>query len=57
MAAVRAGLTLEQVNEHAMDVALAARSPRAAKYLGWPMMLLMKLRCAHPNSPDKGCSG
>jgi ubiquinone/menaquinone biosynthesis C-methylase UbiE len=43
MAAVRAGLKLEQVSEHAPDAALAARSPRAAKYLGWPMLLLMKL--------------
>ena len=43
MGAVRAGLTLEHVSEHAGDVALAARSPRAGKYLGWPMLLLMKL--------------
>ena len=43
MAAVRAGLNLEHVSEHAADAALAARSPRAAKYLGWPMLLLMKL--------------
>ncbi len=43
MAAVRAGLKLEHISEHAADAALAARSPRAAKYLGWPMLLLMKL--------------
>jgi ubiquinone/menaquinone biosynthesis C-methylase UbiE len=43
MAAARAGLKLEEVSEHAADAALAARSPRAAKYLGWPMLLLMKL--------------
>jgi len=43
MAAVRAGLHLEHVSEHAADAALAARSPRARKYLGWPMLLLMKL--------------
>jgi hypothetical protein len=43
MGAVRAGLALEHVSEYAMDAALAAQSPRAGKYLGWPMLLLMKL--------------
>jgi ubiquinone/menaquinone biosynthesis C-methylase UbiE len=43
MAAVHAGLRLEHVSEHAADAALAERSPRAAKYLGWPMLLVMKL--------------
>ena len=43
MAAIGAGLKLEHVSEHAADAALAAASPRAARYLGWPMLLLMKL--------------
>jgi malonyl-CoA O-methyltransferase len=43
MAAVRAGLSLEHISEQAADAALAARSPRARKYLGWPMLLMMKL--------------
>jgi malonyl-CoA O-methyltransferase len=43
MAAVRAGLSLEYVGEHAADATLAAQSPRAGKYLGWPMLLLLKL--------------
>jgi malonyl-CoA O-methyltransferase len=43
MAAVRAGLRVEHASEYAVDAALAARSPRAGKYLGWPMLLLMKL--------------
>jgi ubiquinone/menaquinone biosynthesis C-methylase UbiE len=43
MAAVRAGLELAHVSEHAADVELVERSPRAAKYLGWPMLLLLKL--------------
>jgi ubiquinone/menaquinone biosynthesis C-methylase UbiE len=42
MAAVRASLKLEHVSEYAMDSALAAESPRAAGYIGWPMLLLMK---------------
>lgn len=43
MAAVRAGLKLEHTSEHAADADLAGRTPRAAKYLGWPMLLLLKL--------------
>ena len=43
LAAVQAGLTLEHASEHAVDATLAARSPGAGKYLGWPMLLLMKL--------------
>jgi len=43
MAAARADLTLQHVSEHAADADLAVRSPRAAKYLGWPMLLLLKL--------------
>jgi ubiquinone/menaquinone biosynthesis C-methylase UbiE len=43
MAAVRAGLSLTHVSEHAADADLATRSRRAAKYLGWPMLLLLKL--------------
>jgi len=43
MAARRAELILEQISEHVVDAALAARSPRARKYLGWPMLLMMKL--------------
>jgi hypothetical protein len=43
MAAVGAGLALERVIEYRVDAVLAARSPRAGKYLGLPMLLLMKL--------------
>ena len=43
MAAVAAGLRLDHVSEHAMDAELAARSPRAAKYVRWPMLLLLRL--------------
>lgn len=44
MAAVQAGLTLEHISEHAVDSALAKLSPRSQKYLGWPLLLLIKLR-------------
>jgi malonyl-CoA O-methyltransferase len=44
MAAMRAGLRLEHLSEHVIDQALAAISPRAAKYLDWPLLLLMRFR-------------
>lgn len=44
MAAVGAGLSIDGMSEHAVDDALATRSPRARKYLGWPMLLMMRLR-------------
>lgn len=43
MAATHAGLRFDHMSEHTVDHALVARSPRAAKYLGWPLLLLMKL--------------
>jgi malonyl-CoA O-methyltransferase len=43
MAAVRAGLALKHASEYAVDATLVAQSPRAGKYLGWPMLLLLKL--------------
>ena len=46
MAAIRSGLELDHVSEHAVDEALAARSPRARKYLGWPLLLLLRFKVA-----------
>lgn len=43
-AALRAGLDLSRISEHAVDDDLAARNPRAAKYRGWPMLLMMAWR-------------
>lgn len=43
MAAARARLTLLHLSEHAVTDELAASVPRAAKYLGWPMLFLMQL--------------
>lgn len=37
-------LRLEHLGEHFVDEPLAKRSPRARRYLGWPLLLLMKLR-------------
>lgn len=44
MAAVRASLHIEHVEEHIVDQATAARSQSARKYLGEPLLFTMKLR-------------
>jgi ubiquinone/menaquinone biosynthesis C-methylase UbiE len=43
MAAVRAGFRLAAVDEYAPDAAFAERYPRAAKYIGWPMLVVLQL--------------
>lgn len=43
IAASRAGFRFDHVSEHAVDAALAERVPRAQKYVGWPMLLMMRL--------------
>ena len=43
MAAVRSGLTLINVTEASPDAGLAARVPRAQKYVGWPMVVVLSL--------------
>ena len=43
MAAVNAGFRLQGVDEYAPDAELAARYPRAEKYVGWPMLLMLRL--------------
>jgi malonyl-CoA O-methyltransferase len=43
MAAARAGFCFEHVSEHAIDAALAERFPRGQRYVGWPVLLLMRL--------------
>jgi SAM-dependent methyltransferase len=47
-AAVRANLELEWAAEHSVDEQLAARSVRAVKHLGWPLLLLMKFTVRRP---------
>jgi malonyl-CoA O-methyltransferase len=43
MGVTRAGLRFDHLSEHAVDAALAARYPRGEKYVGWPMLLVMRL--------------
>jgi ubiquinone/menaquinone biosynthesis C-methylase UbiE len=44
MAAVRAGFSLDGIGEYAPDAAFAAHYPRAEKYVGYPMLLVLRLR-------------
>jgi ubiquinone/menaquinone biosynthesis C-methylase UbiE len=43
MAAVQAGFRLSDVAELAPDAEFAVKYPRAAKYVGWPMLVVMSL--------------
>ncbi|MBI4862979.1 MAG: class I SAM-dependent methyltransferase [Candidatus Riflebacteria bacterium] len=43
MAAVEARFLLRGVGEYAADTAFADRYPRAAKYVGWPMLVVLRL--------------
>jgi malonyl-CoA O-methyltransferase len=42
-AAERAGFTVEGLDEFVADPALASRYPRAEKYLGCPMLVVVRL--------------
>ena len=44
MAPLRAGLEIAEIVEHKADAALVARTPRAEKYLDWPLLLAMRLQ-------------
>jgi malonyl-CoA O-methyltransferase len=45
MAALRSGLVIDHLSEHAVDEDLTRHCPRAEKYLGWLMLFVMR---AHP---------
>jgi SAM-dependent methyltransferase len=44
MEALKAGFSIDGIGEHAPDPAFAARYPRAEKYVGWPMLVVFRLR-------------
>jgi malonyl-CoA O-methyltransferase len=44
MAALRSGFTLAAIGEHAPDADFAARYPRAEKYVGWSMLVVLEMR-------------
>lgn len=43
LGAIRAGLSIRHMSEHAVDPELVQVSPRAEKHLGWLMLLVMQL--------------
>jgi malonyl-CoA O-methyltransferase len=43
LAAARAGFSFDHLSEHAVDEAVADRMERARRYLGWPILFLMRL--------------
>jgi malonyl-CoA O-methyltransferase len=47
MAAVHAGFRLDNVTEHAPTAEFAERYPRAAKYVDWPMLVVLTLGTNH----------
>lgn len=49
MHAMRSGLLVDYMSEHAPDDKLARKFPRAQKHIGWPMLLVMRLRW--PDAP------
>ena len=44
IAAIGAGFTPDHLSEHAVDEMLAQRFPRGERYVGWPMLFLMRLQ-------------
>lgn len=46
VAASHAGFALRAVDEHAPDAAFARRFPRAGRYVGWPMLVVLALGAA-----------
>ena len=52
MAAVRAGFTLDGVDEYAPDAAFVGRFPRAERYLGWPMLVVLAMQARAGDGED-----
>jgi ubiquinone/menaquinone biosynthesis C-methylase UbiE len=44
MGALRGGARLVGLSEHAVDAELGQRLPRAQRYVGWPMLVMLVLR-------------
>jgi ubiquinone/menaquinone biosynthesis C-methylase UbiE len=44
MAALRAGFHVDAIQEHSPDRQFAQQLPRAEKYIGWPMLVILELR-------------
>ena len=46
MAALEAGFVLHGIGEHAPDAEFAGRYPRAGRYVGWPMLVVLAMRAS-----------
>lgn len=44
MGAVKAGLMIDHMSEHMADAELVRQCPRAEKHLGWPLLVVMRMR-------------
>ena len=44
MAALNAGFALRRIGEHAPDAEFVGRYPRAERYLGWPMLVVLVMQ-------------
>ena len=44
MAALNAGFALRRIGEHAPDTEFVRRFPRAERYLGWPMLVVLAMQ-------------
>jgi malonyl-CoA O-methyltransferase len=44
MAAIRAGFQVADISEYAPDAEFATQYPRAEKYVGWPMLVVLTLK-------------
>ena len=53
MAAARAGFAFDHFSEHVVSENLAERLERARKYLGWPMLFLMRLLPQERSIPSR----
>lgn len=52
MAVLNADLKIAQMTEHAVDTRFVKAHPKAEKYLGWTMLLMMKLLPKQPIPPE-----
>ena len=57
MAAVRGGFTLSDVGEYAPDAEFVRRYPRAERYEGWPMLVVLSMEARTRNLEGIGPAG
>ena len=53
MAVLDAGFTLRRIDEYAPDTEFAGRFPRAERYVGWPMLVVLTLRAGGRGAAER----